>query len=66
MANSKYFVWGRNDGYVSATCYMPNDWDTPDGKVTFTHLATFDEWDGKVVDFIVDAQKAAMLKSKKE
>lgn len=49
----KYYVWKRNDGYVSACTYMPQGWKTTRGdEVTFELLKTFDKWDNEIIDFI--------------
>ena len=41
-----YYVWRRNDGYVSSTCgSKPINWVGADGsKHTFEHLAEFTYW----------------------
>lgn len=41
-----YYVWRRNDGYISATCgSKPHGWTGTDGSVhTFEHLGEFEKW----------------------
>lgn len=40
-----YYVWRRNDGYVSASANrMPNGWKHAGGEVTFTQLLVTPHW----------------------
>lgn len=55
MNKTKYYVWERNDGYIASTPYMPHNWNSPNGEVTFKLLKVFDEWNSTVVNFIDQA-----------
>jgi hypothetical protein len=43
---SLYYVWRRNDGYVSSSKgSKPPDWRGTDGSIhTFEHLGEFEKW----------------------
>lgn len=43
---SRYFVWRRNDGYISSTCgTKPVGWRGTDGSIhSFEYLGEFDHW----------------------
>lgn len=63
MANMKYVVWKRNDGYVNVSCErLPIDWNTPNGPVTFEELRTFVGWTIECIDYILEQRKLSNYK----
>jgi hypothetical protein len=59
MKADTYFVWRRNDGYVSASCnFMPQGWRHPNGEVTFEKLLETPCW-GEAADMIRSAREAS-------
>ncbi len=61
---TKYYVWRRDDGYVSSTAgRMPMGWKTPDGReVTFEQLGVFDEWNQETID-LIERERAKTCKT---
>jgi hypothetical protein len=54
-----YFVWKRNDGYVAATTYRPDDFVGGNGHaITFEHIGKFENW-GDAYTCIDNTKEAA-------